>query len=193
MPRVLLAILVFGLAFGATWDAASARADEPQDLDELTQMLDAAAQRLTEVAELAARDPRYRTVQEFKDKTQEEFKKKRSPKAEDMVEIIVDASAPAKLRQQARDALLDARVRTLSPYLLERKGSAKPRNVWAKQKVIKHLADDDQTTRELIQELLLKLFPRAGSDPDIATYSARSDKSAHHRKAMAAWKDFLRK
>lgn len=187
---VLAVVLTLPLAAGPA--IAGPEGGSPRDLDELSRELDALAERLSELATLAARDARWRVVEAYLGKTDEEFRKRKGTKAEDVFKIMVDAEAPEKLRLAAQQALLDVRVMTLDPYLVDRKGASRSRSVFAKQR-LKLLSDKDPRTRELVQELFLGFFPGAKRDTDIRAFNAKGATRAESKRVKSAWNAFFRK
>jgi hypothetical protein len=189
MVRVLLSICLIALLA----QPLRAAPPEPQDLDELAQALDALAERIERVTTLAARDKRWQLIDAYKDKSDEDFRRRRDPKAEDIFDIIIDEEAPEDLRRAAQARLLDVRATTLDPDLQERKSRSRSRLAFATRTVVRHVSDKDLLTRELVHEMLFGLFPAAKREVDLRAYNPKSESRSDWISAERAWKAFLRK
>jgi cobalamin biosynthesis Mg chelatase CobN len=193
MWRFLFALLL-PLGFVASSAAApSAPSTEPHNLQELSHSLDELTVRLDELTKLARKDVRWRDISKYLAKEEDDYKRRTRPRAEDILDIMVDASAPDELREAAKEALLNTRATTLDPDLKDPGDSRRSRMYFAKRHVLTHFLDDDLRTRQLVQELMLGFFPRYRGDPDIRNYVPRTDESrSDQRRIQRAWNKALR-
>lgn len=187
MRKLSLALaLIFLLPFGAG-------AAEPTNLEELDEALDVLTERLVEIKTLAARDERWRVLEAYARKSEEDFRKRREPRAEDVLDVMIAADAPPELREAAKKHLLDVTATTLDPDLIDRKDPTRSRTAFAKRHVVRHLSDKDEATRVLVHDLLLQLFPAAKRDIDIRSFDPLTESRAERKKAERAWQAFLRR
>jgi hypothetical protein len=194
-----LAVAAAGLLVGLTAssrlraDAERPAPPPPRTLTELDTQLAALNQRLDHLIELANLHPRWRDLKEYLGYTARDLADShRRVKAKDIVEMFADPTVPFDLRRQARDALASAFAMKNDPDLDRGDNHRKPRNDFARRFVVKLVKDDDEYSRQLAHELLLKWFPQMGNDPAIGLYKARDGNRAGWRAAYNAWLKGLR-
>ncbi len=154
-------------------------------------------ERLLELKQLADSDPREMEIRKYREFKLAAFKdKKRSPKAEDLIAWMFEPDkktkklAPFTLREAALKALVDQKMRDPDLSSSDSGSRGSPRAKLCKDEVVKHLKDDDPTTRELANQLLNQLWTRP-PEPAIINYDARVEET--WKPAIRAWNKHLKK
>src|SRR5687768_2953803 len=144
--------------------ASGVRAETLSDLQKRQDLL---RLRLDEWYRLANRDPREDWIDEYKRYTEDDFKKKKRVRLEQIVEIFADPTLKdGELRIRARVLVEAAAVTTWDPdIILERSGGGTVRSAWANKHLKPLLTKDgkegDLVSRGTANHILLKWFPDA--------------------------------
>lgn len=188
MPRIPWMLLLLFLLAGP----ARAETPEPRNVEELSAALDAVTERLAELKKLAARDERWRTLEQYAAKGPEELRKRRGVRAEDVFEVMIGEGASIELRDAARARLLDVNAVANDPDLVDRDHPRLSRKHFARRTIVEHLRHKDPTVRRYVHELLLALFPAARRDIDLRSFDPEKATRREQKSAESDWTAFLR-
>ena len=192
LPALLL-LLVGGL-LAVAGDVPAGPAPGPTNLAELDEALTQATERTERLLTAAGRDRRFKQIEKYLAYTLEDFgNRRRKPKAEDLLDIMTDPTAPIELRQDAFHALTWADAMRFDPDLIKNRGKNKPRAKFCMGKVTKLLTNKDKYTRKFAHDLLVKYFKTHKNDAEVVTYDALNGTKSQWTKAKAHWNKVLRK
>jgi len=160
---------------------------------ELDRDLTATTEKLQALLQMAGKDARFRIVETYRGYRVQDFanRKRGDPDAEDLLDIMLDPTAPYDLRKYAFDTLTGTDAMRYDPDLVQVKDRKKPRAKFAKAKVVKHLSHKDRFSRQFTHDLLCAWFSTHASDPAVATYDAQNGTRASWKRAEKHWRDVL--
>ncbi len=185
------ALLLCAALSTASSQPAAPAGSRPSDLESMGQALDGLARRLDQLVTQASRDPRWDLVEAYRRyRTEDDFENRKRPvNAEKLLDIWSDSDAPTDLRQAAWDAMvIDSLPRNYDPDLVAgSKTSRKPRNDFARRKVVPLLSSDDPVNRQFSHDWLLKMIGKPPNESAIEAFDARKSTKNAIKEAQQAW------
>ena len=192
---LLRALLLVGVA------ALTIRPARAETLTDMARKLDEYKRRIQLWVNLAERDPDLDVIDTYSHQQEEDFKKPKAVKAEDLVKIMTTVQENGvqkdqNVRLKAFETLQKAASATFDPDLAGRvrNGQTSRRGQFARATLIDHLknAKDDRNTRTWVQQILLKWFTANGGRnfADIQAYNHDDPKT--WAAAAKAWAEVAR-
>ncbi len=150
-------------------------------------VLDKALARLDRLIVRAKTDPRLERVRAFKELGAAQLKDDaRTPRVDDLLEVVEDALAPKEIRDEAAAAIFaDLALVNDGDLSLAGKKMQRPRAIFT-MKVLKLLTDNDAFTRSLAKTICEGLWPGT-RDPEILACDPRKKDTC--RAARTAWEN----
>jgi hypothetical protein len=192
LPPVVLLLAVGGL-FVFAEEPPTRGVQGPASLPELDEALGRTASRLQDLVECAEKDPLWRKVELYRDYTVEQFADpKRTVKAEDLLDIMIDEDLVKDLRDAAFKVLTSKEAMQFDPDLvLMGRGRRKPRAAWCRSKVVRLLKDREDKTRAYAHELLKIYFKGAARASVVVMYDPYNGDPKQWGKAIKHWNKAL--
>lgn len=163
----------------------------PANLEELGQRLNELAARIDKLLIEAAKDVDARAIDEYKNYSAKDLKKRSRVRARDLVVFMLDSKKDPELRRAAMKAIRNGGVTRSDPDLaLE--GSRTKRAQFCRAELLEHLRHENRRSRSLVDELL-RLFWTTNKvrNPEISAFD--KDKEPTWKPAWRAWKRYLLK
>ena len=188
-PIVLAALL--GLASPAASQGTGEPTPCPRGSAAIRASIRVVQARLDALVAMAKADPRLEFVRIYTAYAAEQLKEpRRAVTVDKLLDVVVDTTASVEAREAAAAAITSTTAKTQDPDLsTEGKGTRRPRAQFS-EKVVKHLDDDDVTTRGLCERILESLWPQANAAP-ILQFNPRKEKT--FKPAIKSWQELLRK